>query len=150
MQAAYHGCVAKSGGETFRLADRPPERLEAQAGRGQRPQQASLARWNRRFQVSGKGDSHGKMPTCCIYLCKCQAIASLGSTRSPGLMTGSHAPRIPADMDDPSALSKMVHDVLVQHNQALFDRLENWLLNLDLRLHQVSDQASETNLSCFL
>ena len=65
-------------------------------------------------------------------------------------MTGSHAPRIPADMDDPSALSKMVHDVLVQHNHALFDRLENWLLNLDLRLHQVSDQASETNLICFL
>ena len=62
-------------------------------------------------------------------------------------MTGSHALQIPAAMDDPAALPKMVHDVLLQHNQALFDRLENWLLNLDLRLHQISDQA-EQNLSC--
>lgn len=47
-------------------------------------------------------------------------------------------------MDDPAALPKMVHDVLLQHNQALFDRLENWLLNLDLRLHQISDQVDWT------
>ncbi|CAE7506244.1 CACNA1S [Symbiodinium natans] len=66
-------------------------------------------------------------------------------------MKGDQLPRVPhalgesAAMTEASAVSMMVHDVLTQHNQAMSDRLETWLLNLDLRLQQIADQAQSHN-----
>ena len=51
---------------------------------------------------------------------------------------------------DHSSLPKMVHDVLSEHTQAVSDRLESWLLSLDLRLQQAAEQAPDMAFSFML